>query len=137
VDVVRAWDEFVDLAGTRHDHGRMSWRRGPGPAPIREGDELSPVDTVGSVKIGGEDGVSMHIGMDSFGAVRRLLVKEGEEVRPGQPLMEYEPRTPTTEEWYTERRLRRDAEFELRRRKHDRRNPASAAWASIRERLRR
>jgi hypothetical protein len=51
--------------------------------------------------------------------------------------MEYEPRTPTTEEWYTERRLRRDAEFELRRRKHDLRNPASAAWASIRERLRR
>ncbi|MBA3328218.1 MAG: hypothetical protein H0T43_07945 [Solirubrobacterales bacterium] len=133
--VIRAWDEFRDLSGRTYDSGVMCWGRGvfDEDQPVREGDELRPHEAVGSVECGPEgDGLCMSIGVVSFGTVRQLLVSEGEEVWPGQPLMEFDERPPTMEEW--EEESDRAFRAELREREHERilDRPGRALAASLR-----
>jgi hypothetical protein len=131
--IVRAWEQFRGLYGEPYDHGVMSWDVASAERRATcEGDEFAPNDEVGSVGAGdGEDGVAMSIGVDSFGRVRRLLVADGETVFPGQPLMEYDERPPTTEEWQAEwdRRYRAECRVYDLERALD--NPFRAFWYSL------
>ena len=135
--IIRAWDQFQDMASRMHDRGVMSWGGGPSKdKPITEGDELKPFESVGSVLCGSdEDGVAMSVGVPSFGTVKRLLVADGEEVKPGQPLLEFEERSPTMAEWEAEHE--RASRAELRADAIDRKldSPVKAMWGSLRRRL--
>jgi hypothetical protein len=131
--IVRAWDEFRDLANVEYDRGVMRWGRGAsGDDPTEPGVELRPHESVGWVSCGaGSSGVAMGIGVDSFGVVKRLLVADGEEVRPGQPLMEFESRPPTTDEYWTQWERRYEAEQRVQELRNMLSNPFRAFWSSL------
>jgi multidrug efflux pump subunit AcrA (membrane-fusion protein) len=136
--IIRAWDEFRDLAGNRHDVGVMSWDRSDiHRPPVQEGDELPPFRTLGGVSIGRGtgDGVWMGISAPTFGTIKRLLVADGEQVRPGQALMEFEERPPTTEEWAAEWERANRAEDRLRDRERLLDSPYRALATGIRRKL--
>jgi multidrug efflux pump subunit AcrA (membrane-fusion protein) len=124
VAIVRAWDSFSDYR-TDYASGTMMWE-------VAEGDAVEPGQGVGTVEAGKRgEGMSMHIGVDHFGKITKLLVPEGASVVPGQPLLEYDQRPPTTDE-YNEQY---SAAFRAERRIGDLtavlRNPFRAFWASL------
>jgi hypothetical protein len=125
VATVRAWDSFRDLAGARHETGTMHW-------DMAEGDEVSPHQTVGAVSVGPPgSGLSMSIAVDHFGRITKLLVADGAEVTPRQPLLEYDERLPTTDEYWEQWEAAFAAEGKVRRLEDLMRNPFRAFWASL------
>jgi multidrug efflux pump subunit AcrA (membrane-fusion protein) len=77
----------------------------------------------------------LNVAVPHFGRVTKLLVEDGAEVRPSQPLLEYDERPPTEEEWWAELERLWEAEGRVRELEQLLENPARAAWASIRRRL--
>jgi hypothetical protein len=132
--IIRAWDDFGS-GGVAYDRGIINWGRGVDEElPVLEGDELHPYESVGFVSVGG---FAKMICVPSFGTVRRLLVADGEEVRPGQPLLEFEPRDPTLDEWAAQWERANRMRHEIWERDQLLDSPARALLTSLRRRLRR
>jgi hypothetical protein len=137
-EIIRAWDEFRDLYSHTYDRGTMHWEIGWDNEPIVEGEtECSPFQSVGWVSVGSgeEGGISMSIGVEHFGRITKLLVPEGAQVEPGQPLLEYEARPPTIEEWTAERERATRAEERIHALNRTLDNPLRASWVGIRRAL--
>jgi hypothetical protein len=142
--VLRAWDEFLGLGGKRDDTGKMEWGqarmedfgrayRWDGSA-VFEGKECRPHESIGHV-IAAD--VAMNIGVPGFGRLTRLLVPDGATVVPGQPLAEYELRSPTFEEWSKEWDRANRAQRRAGRLEDVLRHPFRAFWFALKDRLRR
>lgn len=135
MEQICAWEKFGKGFAVKPDRGTLTWRPFDQDFGVAANSKLSPGDVVAGVSVGSpgtNDEASLMISSPSFGRVIRLLAEEGETVHPGQPLLEFEPRPPTLQEWEAlqgrawaaERRLR-DLEGQLR-------NPLRAAWESTR-----
>ncbi|MHB8659996.1 MAG: hypothetical protein ACYC91_19060 [Solirubrobacteraceae bacterium] len=75
--------------------------------PVTVGTECEPHESIGGVTW---ESSGLVISAPTFGNVHRLLVSDGDEVVPGQPLLEFEDRSPTYDEWYKEWMRAYDAE---------------------------
>src|SRR5687768_9271092 len=98
--VIRAPDEFQGLYGA-YETGTVSWSGLLGEdRTTQEGDACRPHQSICSILCGeGSDGVDLEVGTSHFGRITKLLVPEGATVTPGTPLVEYEERPPTTDEY--------------------------------------
>src|SRR5215210_4923681 len=96
---IRAWDDFSDpYSNQKVETGTIHWTSGLSSfsmgvvqdEPTAEGDLCEPHQTVGWVTTGdagiGHSGRSMAIAVPSYGRIAKLLVADGETVRPNQPL---------------------------------------------------
>ena len=130
---IRAPDEFPGLMTGPSNSGVLRWGRGFGDAPVHEGDEFEPHESVASIETADFD---ISVGVDTFGRITKLLVAEGATVVPGQALLEYEERAPTMEEWQAE--SDRASKAERRARDADQKldSPLGALRAAIKRRTR-
>jgi hypothetical protein len=109
-------DYFYDgLNNRRYYEATVSWEDG-----VEPGAEFEPDTPLASVCFGDIESV---ISSDAFGTVIRVLVTEGEVVKPGQALIEVERRDPTLSEWESERARACRAEVELAKWHRIGRNP--------------
>jgi multidrug efflux pump subunit AcrA (membrane-fusion protein) len=101
-----------------------------GDLPVREGDQLEPHETVGSIEFGEID---VAFGVESFGRIARLPFADGATVVPGQALFDYDERAPTMEEWQAES----DRAAWAERRARDADEKLDGPWGALRAALKR
>lgn len=125
METVRAPDSFEDIRSRRYKRGTVEWE-------LKEGDSVSPHQTVGWINVGPDgEGTAMGICVDHFGRITTLLIANGVEVAPQQPLLEYDERPPTTDEYWERWEAANRAERRVRRLTELLRNPFKAFWASL------
>ncbi len=106
--------------GVPEPSGTLEWK-------VSEGQELPPHRAIATWEV---PDAARSLGVDTFGTVQRLLVPDGAEVSRDEPIVEFDARLPTTEEYSNAWSVAYELDRRVRDLEEMLRNPFRAFWIS-------